>query len=414
MAAKKRNPNGSGNISQRKDGRYELKVFVDTPDGRRKRISVYGATWEEADAERTRVKDQQRKGIPVESTTSTVAQYMRYWLVEIAQPSVRPTTFSSYELLVRLYVVPGLGKRKLRALQAQHIRTWLNGLRSVCQCCAQGKDAKREQPRCCARNPRECCEQFPSTGTLRYLLRLLRAALQDAVDEDLLNRNVARQVKMPAGSIRKVKPWSADEAGRFLDTARTDRLYALWAVALAIGLRRGEALGLRWVDVDLTEGRVDITKALSRVGKDLALRDVKSQSSAATVPLPDELVTVLRQHRRDQLVDAKVAQGNKLGLVFTTKNGTPLEPRNVNRAFESLCRRAGVRSIRLHDLRHSCATLLFAMGVDAATVQRILRHSSISVTTGTYLEVIEQVQREAVAGMDSLLKRRGSDDSRTG
>ena len=93
---------------------------------------------------------------------------------------------------------------------------------------------------------------------------------------------------------------------------------------------------------------------------------------------------------------------NKLGLVFTTKNGTPLEPRNVNRAFWTLCRRADVRSIRLHDLRHSCATLLFAMGVEAATVQRILRHSSISVTTG-YVDVIEQVRRAAVAGMDSLL-----------
>jgi integrase len=407
MAAKKRNPNGSGTISQRRDGRYELKVFVDTPDGRRKRISVYGSTWEEADAERTRVKELQRKAIPVESTTTTVADYMQYWLSEVARPSVRATTFSSYELLVRLYIVPGLGKRKLRQLQASHIRAWLVGLQSVCQCCAQGKDARRSAPRCCARKPRECCEQFSSTGTLRYVLRVLRAALQDAVDDEILARNVARQVKMPTGSIRKVKPWSEDEARKFLGTAREDRLYALWAAALAIGLRRGEALGLRWADVDLTNGSVDIKMALSRVGSDLALREVKTESSAASVPLPDGLVTILRQHRREQLANAAVARGNTLGLVFTTKNGTPLEPRNVNRAFESLCRRAGVRPIRLHDLRHSCATLLFAMGVDAATVQRILRHSSISVTTGTYVEVIEQVQRDAVSGMDSLLKRRG-------
>ena len=116
-----------------------------------------------------------------------------------------------------------------------------------------------------------------------------------------------------------------------------------------------------------------------------------------------ELVAILRRHRCDQFGDTQVTRGNTLGLVFTTKNGTPLEPRNVNRAFETLCRRANVRSIRLHDLRHSCATLLFAMGVEAATVQRILRHSSISVTTGTYVDVIEQVQRAAVAGMDSLL-----------
>src|SRR6476620_6110646 len=132
MAAKKRNPNGSGNITQRKDGRYELKVFVDCPDGRLKRISFYDSTWEDADDERTRLKNLQRRGVPVDTTTSTVEQYMQYWLTEIAQPSVRETTFSSYELLVRLYVVPGLGKRKLRALQAQHIRTWLRPMIRTC------------------------------------------------------------------------------------------------------------------------------------------------------------------------------------------------------------------------------------------------------------------------------------------
>ena len=116
--------------------------------------------------------------------------------------------------------------------------------------------------RCCAKTPAECCGQVAGTGTLRYLLRLVRAALQDAVEEELLARNVARQVKMPTGSIRKVTPWSADEARTFLETARHHRLYALWAVALAIGLRRGEALGLRWADVDLVNGRVVVTKAL--------------------------------------------------------------------------------------------------------------------------------------------------------
>jgi integrase len=217
---------------------------------------------------------------------------------------------------------------------------------TTCQCCAQGKDAERAtkgKARCCAKKPAECCGQVAGTGTLRYLLRLVRAALQDAVEEELLARNVARQVKMPTGSIRKVTPWSADEARTFLEMARHDRLYALWAVALAIGLRRGEALGLRWVDVDLVNGRVVIAKALSRVGTNLALRDVKTESSAASVPLPDELVAILRRHRLDQLGDTQVARGNSLGLVFTTKNGTPLEPRKVNRSFETLCRRANVR-----------------------------------------------------------------------
>ncbi|MET7769110.1 site-specific integrase [Nocardia sp. NPDC005366] len=403
--SRKRNPNGSGTIGARKDGRYELKLFVETPDGKRKRVSVYGATWEEADAERTRLKELARRGVPVDVTTATVGQYLQHWLINTAKPEVRPTTYATYEALVRLYMVPGLGRHKLRALQADHVRTWLNRLRSSCQCCAQGKDAKRAEngrARCCARKPVDCCEQFPSTGTLRAILRVLRAALQDAVEADVLARNVARQVKMPAGGLRKEKPWTAEEATRFLAAAKDHRLYALWSVALAVGLRRGEALGLRWMDVDLAIGRIDLEKALYRVDGSLGLHDLKTEASEDSVPLPDELVRILRQHRREQLSDERAAAANKLGLVFTSTRGTPLEPRNVNRTFAALVKKAGVRPIRLHDLRHSCATMLFTMGVEAATVQRILRHSSITVTTGTYMDVIDQVQRDAVTGMNDL------------
>ncbi|MET8875587.1 tyrosine-type recombinase/integrase [Nocardia sp. NPDC004604] len=407
--SKKRNPNGSGTIGTRKDGRVELKLFVETPDGKRKRVSVYGATWEEADAERTRLKELQRKGIPVDVTTMTVRQYLGRWLTTVAEPSIRGTTFVTWEALVRLYMIPGIGKYKLKALQARHIRDWLNGLPTQCQCCAQGKDAKRvaksddqSKARCCARKPVECCQQYVSTGTRRTILRVLRAALQDAVDDEVLARNVAKQVKMPTGHIRKEKAWTEEEALRFLETAKDHRLYALWSVALAIGLRRGEALGLRWSEVNLTAGTVDIVKALYRVGGTLGLHDVKTESSEASVPLPPKLLAILRQHQIDQSEDAEVSNANKLGLVFTSTRGTPLEPRNVNRAFAELVKKSGVRPIRLHDLRHSCATLLFAQGVDPATVQRILRHASITTTTSIYMEVIERVQRDAVAGMDSL------------
>ncbi len=161
-------------------------------------------------------------------------------------------------------------------------------------------------------------------------------------------------------------------------------------------------MGLRWTDVDLIRGTLNLEQALYRVGGELGIHALKTDSSAASIPLPSKLVEILVRHKREQFADKELREANKLGLVFTSTRGTPLEPRNVNRVFADLVKKAGVRPIRLHDLRHSCATLLFTMGVDAATVQRILRHSSITVTTGVYLEVIEQVQREAVAGMDDL------------
>lgn len=150
-------------------------------------------------------------------------------------------------------------------------------------------------------------------------------------------------------------------------------------------MRRGEALGLAWADVDLENGRLTVRQALHRVDGELRLDQVKTDASVAVLPIPAPLVSILRGRRSRQLEDRLTAKGQwrETGLVFTTASGGFLEPRNINRAFHSLCAQADVPQLRVHDLRHSCATLLFTMGVPPATVQRILRHSSITVTTGT-------------------------------
>ncbi len=400
----RRNANGEGGIYHRADGRWEGKFFAETPDGRRKRVSVYGDSERDVLDELNKLRDQRRRGIPVATTTLSVAEYMSYWLDHIAEPSIRRTTYATYEGDVRLHIIPGIGKRKLKSLQPAHIRTWLTELRSKCQCCAQGKDASRKQPRCCARaNPR-CCQAVLSPSSIRHILRVLRAALQDAVDEELLSRNVARLVQLRVTDDRKVRSFTHQEAVRFLQTAQHHRLYALWAVALAMGLRRGEALGLAWADVDLDAGRLKIRQALHRVDGQLRLDSVKTDTSVSVLPIPAPLVGILRSHRKRQL-EERVAAGSRwreTELVFTTALGGFVDPRNANRTFHELCAAADVPQLRVHDLRHSCATLLFTMGVQPATVQRILRHSSITVTTGTYVEVIEAVQRDALDSMASL------------
>lgn len=171
-----------------------------------------------------------------------------------------------------------------------------------------------------------------------------------------------------------------------------------------MGLRRGEALGLAWAGVDLEEGRLTIRQALHRVDGQLRLDPVKTDASIAVLPLPTSLVSILRRHRKQQLQErfAAGSRWRETGLVFTTAHGGFIEPRNANRMFHNLCEKADVPQLRVHDLRHSCATLLFTMGVQPATVQRILRHSSITVTTGTYVEVVEAVQRDALDSMGSL------------
>ncbi|WP_040793188.1 tyrosine-type recombinase/integrase, partial [Nocardia paucivorans] len=265
-------------------------------------------------------------------------------------------------------------------------------------------DAARRKPRCCAKQPPQCCGDALSISSIRHVLRVLRAALQDAVDDELLSRNVARSVHIAGSDNSKVRRFTLAEARRFLATAQHHRLHALWAVALALGLRRGEALGLAWDDVDLAAGRITIRQALHRIDGSLQLTPVKTDGSNTTLPPPAPLITILHDHRRKQAEQRFEACNDWIdsGLVFTTVLGSPIEPRNVNRMFARLCERADVPQLRVHDLRHSCATLLFSTGVDAATVQRILRHSSISVTTNTYMEVIQPVQRDALDTLKPL------------
>ena len=405
----RRRANGEGTIGRRKDGRYEAKVFLRRSDGTYARRSVYGKTRAECRAAMLKLQARAESGLPVSTTTLTVGDYLTYWLHQIAEPAVRRTTFASYEPLVRLYLIPGLGRRRLRDLRAPHIRTWLNTVAQTCQCCAQGKDARRAEkprgkPRCCAKG--ECCGSVPSDITVRYLLKLIRAALQAATEEELIERNVARLVKLRATTGRKVAPLSVQESRRFLAVARTHRLSALWAVALGVGLRRGEALGLKWSDVDLDRGRLTVRRSLQRVDGKLMLHQTKTSTSERTIPLPQPLIRALREHRQRQLEERFTAGAawEDHNLIFCTAQGRPIEPRNINRAFTALLPKANLRSIRLHDLRHSCATLLFTQGVEAATVQRILGHSSITVTTSTYVDVIEQVQHDALSRLDVLFE----------
>jgi len=173
--------------------------------------------------------------------------------------------------------------------------------------------------------------------------------------------------------------------------------------------RRGEALGLAWADVDLDGGRLTVRQALHRVDGQLRLDSVKTDASVAVLPIPATLFRILSAHRHRQR-EERIAAGSRwrdTGLVFTTAQGGFIEPRNANRMFHDVCRKAKVPQLRVHDLRHSCATLLFTMGVQTATVRRILRHSSITVTTGTYVEVIEAVQRDALDSMGSLFAHVG-------
>ncbi|MFD7920533.1 tyrosine-type recombinase/integrase [Streptomyces sp. NPDC059740] len=378
MAARKRNPNGAGSIWRRSDGRYEGRVYVPQPDGTRKRKTVYGATWEECDTKRQELVRRDRQGIPTPTRSAKLSEWLPYWLEEFVRPERKKTTYAKYETHVRLYLIPHLGTKRLETLGVPDVRRMLTAVTSRA-----------------------------SASTAKESHRVLRSALSAACREELINRNVAHLVPAPRVTPREMKPWTLEETATFLEAARSDPLYAAFVLAVALGLRRGEVLGLRWDDIDLNRRTLTVRSQLQRVQRELYADSTKNRRTR-TIPVPLMCIAPLRWQRLRQaaLRAAAGPRWESSDYVFTTRTGRPIEPRNISRSFERLADGAGLPRIRLHDTRHGCATLLFAAGVAPRVVMEILGHSQIAVTMNIYTHVSDDSRREAMGHMDRLLQRR--------
>lgn len=394
--------NGEGTIYQRKDSRWEAAGYVLAADGSRKRVRVYGTTRKDAAAKLAEKITDSNRGLPVATADSTVGVYLAYWLGSVAVHQLRENTHTRYGTCIRLYLIPGLGRKKLARLTTRDVRAFLDRLRATCQCCSQGLDASRK--RCCAIG--ECCVKVLSPLTVAYVHSVLKSALEHAVREDELPRNVARNVKTAASRPRRFAPLTAAEARQFLQGARGDRLHALYELALRTGLRKGEILGLHWEDLDLDGGTASIRRSLQRTrSAGLTSLPTKTRASERRIALPTECIRSLHSHREQQHEEREAAGAGwkTSGLVFTTTAGSPLDPANLTRHFRGLLDRAGLRRIRFHDLRHSTATLLLEQGVDLVVIKELLGHAHIGVTAGVYAHVRLRLQRQAIDTLNDAL-----------
>ncbi|WP_079406601.1 tyrosine-type recombinase/integrase [Streptomyces sp. 3211] len=387
--------NGDGTVYQRKDGRWEAAGYVLAPGNTRKRVRVYGTTRKEALAKLTEKIATSNRGVPAPSAQGSVSAYLTYWLEAVAVHQLRENTHTRYTACVHQHLIPGLGKKKLAKLTAKDVRTWLNQLRTTCQCCARGIDARRDQPHCSAAGA--CCSKRLSPLTLAYIHSVLKSALEHAVREEEITRNVARNVRTGTPRPRRFEPLTADEARQFLAAARDDRLFALYELALRTGLRKGELLGLQWEDLDLRKGTASIRRTLQRTQTGgLTALPTKTRASERRIALPSECIHSLKEHREVQKRGATLEGWKDNGLVFTTQAGGPIDPANLNRRFRSLLERAGLRRIRFHDLRHSTATLLLEQGVELVVIKELLGHAHIGVTATVYAHVRLRLQCEAI------------------
>ena len=376
-----RRGHNEGSIHKRDDGRWVAVVNLGWENGKRKRKYLYGATRQEVQKKLTKALNDHNRGIPLPDDRQTVEAYLTAWLKDTVKPNRRPLTHRTYESIVNTHIIPRLGKVRLSKLTPQHVQSLLN--------------AKKDE----GLSPRR----------VQLIREVLRNALNEAVRAEQLARNVAALAEAPKTERGKVSPFTPEEAKAFLKAAKGHRLEALFTVALAVGLRHGEALGLRWEDVDLKARTLRVSHALQRVpGKGLQLVEPKSKTSQRVIPLPQVAVKALRQHQLRQKQEARWG-GTKwqdTGHVFTNSIGKPLEQAMVWHEFKDLLKKAGLRDQRFHDLRHCCASLLLAQGVSARTVMETLGHSQISLTLDTYSHVLPALQQDAADQMDALLGTR--------
>ncbi|MGH3611164.1 MAG: site-specific integrase [Pseudonocardia sp.] len=380
--------NGEGSIFPYRNG-FAAYTWVRTPDGRRKKKWVYGKTRDAVHDKWIKLQGQARDGV-VATTSPSLAAYLTYWLTEIIRPNRAPLTYQTYETFVRVHITPTLGVKNLGRLTIRDVQTWVNRLAVTCQCCVQGKDTRRPEKarRCCATG--RCCGQTLSRRAVSDIRACLRSALSHAVTEELISKNVATHVTLPKSRrrARRRQAWTTDEARAFLESARTDLdpLYAAYVLVLVLGLRKGEVLGLCWDDLDLDAGNLAVTLQLQRVGRQLLHRETKTEGSDADLPLPSICTAALRLRRTEQsrARDHVGSAWHADKLVFTTRYGTPIEPRNFNRSWDARCAKASVRKITVHDGRRSCGTLLADLDVHPRVAMQILRHADFSLTMEVY------------------------------
>lgn len=368
---------GEGSVYQLADGTWRGFVDLGWRGGRRRRKYVRGRTKAEVQREVRRLAREAEEGRLSPERAPTLTAWLERYLDEVAAPKVRPSTLHRYRQEVRLYIGPSLGRIRLDKLAPDRI-----------------SDFYQEQLR-----------QL-SPGSVRRLHALLRRSLSVALRWKLITWNPATAVDPPSLAPVEVHPYTAEEAGLFLDAVAGTRHEARWLLAIALGLRQGEALGLTWRDVDFDRRLIHVRQALQyRPGDGLHLVQPKTAKSRRVIPLPQAVANALKQHQLDQLAERKDAGEfwEDWGLVFTTGFGTPLSPRNDYREFRRIVERVGLRRVRLHDLRHTAATLMLGQAVSPRVIMEMLGHSQISITMNLYSHVTVELSRDAADRVQDLL-----------
>jgi len=375
MAKKKQRGNGAGTVYPRKNKDGKVTGYRGSYIVNGKRYYVSAKTKTETEQRLRQAMTDADRGLVFEAGALVLSDYLDTWLRSI-EDTVRQRTWERYEQIVRVHLKPTLGRLKLKSLTPTHLR----GLY------------------------REKLDAGASNRTVQYVHTTLRKALQDAVTDDLIPRNVADGIKAPRPKKKEINPLSPEQSRMFLEAIRDDPLEALYVLAIHRGLRQGELLGLKWDDVDLEAGTLQVRRTLS-LTRDGHVMEQPKNGKGRSVELTQSAAYALRSHLQRQLkeIEALGDEYHDQGLIFPGEKGQPMRPWTLTRKLQRILERVGLPHIRFHDLRHTCATLLLGKGVHPKFVQELLGHATISITLDTYSHIIPAMGDQTRKAIEDVL-----------
>ena len=366
--------NGDGTeIVRHASGNWRQRISL--PGGKRK--DFYGKTQREVREKRDAWLTAYRAGMTTDRSHQKLSAYLDGWL-KAERERLGARTAQSYDLNVRR-LTPHIGHIKLSELKPAHIR----------ECCT-------------ALLERGLGGKPLSKRSVQQCHTVLHTALEQAVREELIPRNPCDAVRPPQPERKEMKTLSLEQVQTLFETTREDRLHALWVLLALTGMRSGEAIGLKWGDIDLDGRTLAIQRTLRRItGQGLQFGPVKTHRSKRRIDLPTLVVDALRLHQDTQ----RWGNGPGKNLVFTNTRGSPLDPGNVWESFQRRCKRAGIPPVRTHDLRHTAASIHLRDNQHPKVVQELLGHSTIAITLNTYSHLVPSMTRNAADRMDALFGR---------
>ena len=367
-----RRGHGEGSITRRKDGRYQAAITLEN----HKRKYFYGKNRKEVQDKLNRALYDQKQGALATGPQQTLKVFLEKWLEQVCRLTMKPNTYKTYRSMARAHIIPALGHIKLQKLTVEHL---------------QGFFAEKQEGL--------------KPLTLRRIHATLKGALDDAVKQGFVVRNVAMYVSLPRVERYEGLVLTKEQARRLLEVARGSRLDVLLLVALTTGMRQGELLALRWDDIDFETRMLLVRHSVTYVGGiGFVETEPKTKAGRRKIMLPDVVIEALKRHWERQ-AETRCKAGEKWreqGLVFPAAYGGFLQANSLWASFKRLLKRAGLPDVRFHDLRHSAATILFAAKVDLKVISELLGHSSIAVTSDIYAHLLPSMQREVADKMNDL------------